>query len=72
MTYAVQEDTDLATSIDCCLLAAQLADFAENADCLVGELLEVWGGDARGCFGHCGEFVSVRLLLGRICRGLVL
>lgn len=71
MTYTVQENTDLATGIDSCLLAAQLADFAENADCLVGELLEVRCGNARGCFGHCGEVVSVVLLLGRICRLLV-
>ena len=51
-TYAVQEDADLAACIDSRLLAAQLADFAEDADGLVGELLEVGSGDARGCFGH--------------------
>ena len=51
-TYAVQEDADLAACVDSRLFAAQLADFAEDADGLVGELLEVGSGDARGCFGH--------------------
>jgi len=53
-TYAVQEDADLAACVDSRLFAAQLADFAEDADGLVGELLEVGSGDAGGCFGHCG------------------
>ena len=54
VTYAVQKDVDLAACVDGRLFAAQLADFAEDADGLVGELLEVGSGDAGGCFGHCG------------------
>jgi hypothetical protein len=45
----------LATSIDGCCLAAQLANFAEDADGLVGELFEVGSGDTGGCFRHDGE-----------------
>jgi len=52
MTYAVQENADLSSGIDGRLLAAQLAHFAQDADGLVGELLEVRGGDAGGGFGH--------------------
>jgi hypothetical protein len=58
-TYAVQEDADLAACVDSRLLAAQLADFAEDADGLVGELLEVGSSDARGCFGHFCFLVCV-------------
>lgn len=54
VTYAVQKDVDLAACIDGRLFAAQLADFAEDADGLVGKLLKVGSGDARGCFRHCG------------------
>lgn len=54
VTYAVQKDVDLAACVDGRLFAAQLADFAEDADGLVGELLKVGSGDARGCFKHCG------------------
>jgi hypothetical protein len=51
-TYAVQENANLTSGVDCCLLATDLAHFAQDADGLVGELLEVRGGDAGGCFGH--------------------
>jgi len=34
------------------LFAAELDDFAEEADGLVGEGFEVGGGDAGGCFRH--------------------
>lgn len=59
MTYAVQEDADLATGIDSRLLATQLADFAKNADCLVRELLEEGSGNARRCFRHDGCLLCV-------------
>jgi hypothetical protein len=50
-----QENTDLATSVDGSCLAAQLADFAEDTNGLVGELFEVGGGDTGSCFGHDGK-----------------
>lgn len=59
LTYAVQEDADLATSIDSRLLTAQLADFAEYANSLMRELLEVRSSDAWGCFGHDGVCLNV-------------
>ncbi len=34
------------------MFAAELDDFAEEADGLVGEGFEVGGGDAGGCFRH--------------------
>jgi hypothetical protein len=57
-TYAVQKDTDLTSSIDGRLLAAQLADFAEDADCLVRKLFEVGRSDAGSCFRHDGVGVE--------------
>lgn len=47
--------SNVAACIDCCRLATDLADFAQDADGLVGELLEVLGIDARRCFGHVGS-----------------
>lgn len=47
LSYAVQENTDLPTSVDGGLLAAQLPHFAQDADSLVGELLQVGCCDAR-------------------------
>lgn len=63
-TYAVQVDADLTASVDGRLLAAQLAHFAEDADGLVGELLEVGGRDAGGDFCHFRCWCSASLLIG--------
>ena len=38
-TYSVQMDVNLTASIDGGLLAPELCDFAQDADCAVGELL---------------------------------
>lgn len=46
-------DIDLTASIDSSLLASELCDFAQDADCSVGELLQVGGVDAGSLFGHC-------------------
>jgi hypothetical protein len=50
VTYSGQVDGDLPTRIDRGLLAAQLPDFAEDADGLVRELLQHGLGDAWRCF----------------------
>lgn len=65
VTYAVQKDVDLAACVDGRLFAAQLADFAEDADGLVGKLLKVGSSDARGCFRHCGCGSNVLLRMAQ-------
>lgn len=52
--YAVQVDGDGAVGVEGGGLAAQGGDFAEEADGLVGEGVEVLGVDAGGCFGGHG------------------
>lgn len=47
-SYPVQVQLDLTAGIDGCLLATQLHDFAQDAHCLVGELLEIWRADSWG------------------------
>jgi hypothetical protein len=39
MTYSVQMHINLTASINGGLLASELCDFAQDADCAVGELL---------------------------------
>lgn len=48
--YPIEEHTDRPPSINRRLLAAQLADLAQNPHGLVRELLEVGRGDAGCCF----------------------
>jgi hypothetical protein len=49
--YPIQMNINLASRVDGRLLASQLADFADDADGAVGELLEVLRIDARSRFG---------------------
>lgn len=44
---------DLTASIDGGFLASQLCDFAQDADCAMGELLKNGSVDAGCLFGHC-------------------
>lgn len=53
-TYHIQVYDYRPARIDGRFHAAELLDFAEDADCAVGKGFEVWGGDAGGCFGHDG------------------
>lgn len=53
-TYPVQMKRDLSSGINRCLFAAQLSNASQDANGLVGELLEVGRSDTRGCFGHFG------------------
>ena len=55
VSYPVQMNCDVAVCVDGRGIAADLAHFAHDADVLVGELLQVGGVDAGGCFGHCGH-----------------
>lgn len=53
--YAGKMDVDGAVGVDGGGFAAQGGDFAEDADGLVGEGLEVFGVDAGGGFGGHGR-----------------
>lgn len=48
VTYPCQRQCDLASGVDGSCLAAELGHAAEDADCAVLELGEVWRRDARG------------------------
>lgn len=59
-TYPVQVEVDAAVGVDGGLFAAQLRHLAEDADGLVGELLEQRRVDAGSLVGHVGcEFWDV-------------
>lgn len=51
-TYSVQMHVDLTASIYGGFFASQLCDLAQDADCAVGELLQIGGVDTRSLFGH--------------------
>ena len=62
-THPGQLNSDETTRIHDRSVAAQLRDFADDANGAVGELFEVLGVDAGGCFVHCCEFDWLRVLI---------
>ena len=50
VSYPIQKDADFTPSIDGRLLATQLSYFAQDANCLVGELIKDGLRDTWSCF----------------------
>ena len=62
-------DIDAPVRVDCCGFSAQGDDFAEDADGLIGEGVEVFGVDAGGGFGGHGiEGLCTRRVLKLILK----
>jgi len=67
-THPVQQYINIAPSIDDSSVTAQLHNFAEHADELVLELLEMGGEDAGGLWVvHCVSGAQVLSWMGFVC-----
>jgi hypothetical protein len=49
MTYSVQQDSDSTLRVKSCLITSELRNFSNEHDDSANEIVEIGGGNARGC-----------------------